>query len=266
MTNSGWVAANCLAPVARRSTASQVTDLQSLRQLWRCPVHPCPAGPAPASCLGLWPGGFLTSPQMETPQQPGQPALVSMSLTENKVFSLDKVAFNVLAWFLSSLVPSWGTRWLCPTTPCCHGFIHVGNILLHLLQTEQLQLSQPLLLGSSVPSSWSQPLAGSAPVCPHCSHTGGRASPSAERRDQTCGRCSAYSTWEPGGCFARGRGAGSWSAQCLPGFRAGRDRQGSCLQALPAPACPGREGAGLLASACLGFCRGKELNPAFYCT
>lgn len=150
--------------------------------------------------------------------------------------------------------------------PSCQSFIHMGDIPLCLLQTEQLQLSWPLLLGSSVPSSQSQSLAGSCSSMPTLLSYWGLSIPSAERRDQTCGRCSAYSTWEPGGCFAGGRGAGSWSAQCLPGFRAGRDKQGSCPQALPAPACPGGEGAGLPAPACPGSCRDKELNPAFYCT
>lgn len=65
------------------------------RHLWRCAVHPpAPAGPAPAGCSGLCPGGFGASPQMQTPQQPGHLALVLTTLTGKKVF------LKIKWWFM----------------------------------------------------------------------------------------------------------------------------------------------------------------------
>lgn len=159
--------------------------------------------------------------------------------------------------------------WLLPSAPSCQVFIDMGDISVpSLLQTEQLQLPQPFLMGSPVPSS-SGPLARSVPVCPRLLYWAPSIYPTVSPQCRGEGsdllEMLAYGTQQASGCVARGCGAGLWSAWCLPGFQAAGEGQGSSLQVLPAPGCPGWEGAGFLASTGPGTRWGKELNPAFYC-
>lgn len=95
--------------------------------------------------------------------------------------------------------------WLLPSAPSCQVFIDMGDISVpSVLQTEQLQLPQPFLMGSPVPSS-SGPLARSVLVCPRLLYWAPSIYPtvSPQCRGEGSDLLEMLCLWHPGGQWLR---------------------------------------------------------------